>query len=484
MQGFELRAVFRQGDAHLGRIIVFVDIEIEHMLDLDQREAQPLATQDEFQSRPIARGIDTRLTATFRINQTLVFVKSQRPCGYVKFFRQLANGKGFKHVLGHGALEKRGEIHDRRVLPYAYVNVKINDISPEVKSCYRRARNIDSNLLKDSHMKTTSMGRTGPKLAQLGLGCMGMSAFYGHTAESPEDRATAIKVIHHALDHGVDMLDTADMYGPYHNEILVGEAIQDRRDRVFLATKFAIRMNEAGERYIDNDPAYIREACDASLKRLGVDHIDLYYMHRRNPATPIEDSVGAMADLVKAGKVRHIGLSEVSGDTLRRAYAVHPIAAVQSEYSLWTRDVETGILPVCRDLGVALVAYSPLGRGFLSGTITKPDAELASNDFRRFNPRFSGEALDQNLKLVETLKRLAEAQGVSASQLALAWVLEQGEDIFAIPGTRRIAYLDQNLAAAALRLSPETRAALLAAFPPGVAQGARYPEATMSSLDQ
>jgi len=307
---------------------------------------------------------------------------------------------------------------------------------------------------------------------------MGMSEFYG-----PADDAQSIAVIHHALEQGITLLDTADIYGFGANEVLVGRAIADRRDQAFVATKFGIhRQPGAYARTVENSPAYIRAACDASLKRLGVEVIDLYYMHRRNRDVPLDDSIGAMADLIQEGKVRYLGLSEVSADTLTRAHAIHPIAAVQSEYSLWTRDVETTLLPRCRELGVALVAYSPLGRGFLTGAITQT-SELSSDDFRRTNPRFAESAMAENLRLVGLLTSMADELGFTAAQLALAWVLAQGDQVFAIPGTRRINYLGQNIVGATLKLSPDQLARLDAAFPLGAAVGARYTEAGMVGLD-
>jgi aryl-alcohol dehydrogenase-like predicted oxidoreductase len=307
---------------------------------------------------------------------------------------------------------------------------------------------------------------------------MGMSAFYG-TADQAEARAT----IERALDLGCNFLDTADMYGPHTNERLVGSAIAGRRDEVFLATKFGIRLlndDDLLNRAIDGSPEYVRAACDASLERLGVEHIDLYYQHRVDPNTPIEDTVGAMAELVQAGKVRHIGLSEASASTIRRAHAVHPITAVQTEYSLWTRDVEAEILPTLEELGIALVAYSPLGRGFLSGRFTSPE-ELEEGDYRRAGPRFTGENLEQNLALATRVRELAAERGITPAQLALAWVLHRGEHIVPIPGTKRVSYLEQNLAAAELELSDADVAHIAAAVP--AAAGERYPEAVMRSVD-
>ncbi|HEX8715233.1 MAG TPA: aldo/keto reductase [Solirubrobacteraceae bacterium] len=334
-------------------------------------------------------------------------------------------------------------------------------------------------------MKTRTLGPGGPAVSEIGLGCMGMSAFYG-AADEGEARATIAR----ALELGCNFLDTSDMYGPYTNEELVGSAIAGRssigrRDDVFLATKFAIRIvpgegDEPWRRVIDGSPEYVREACDASLRRLGTDRIDLYYQHRVDPSTPIEETVGAMAELVRAGKVRHIGLSEASAETIRRAHAVHPITAVQTEYSLWTRDVEDEILPTLNELGIALVAYSPLGRGFLSGRFSSTD-ELEDSDYRRHGPRFTGENLRQNLELAERVRELASERGVTPGQLAIAWVLHRGEHIVPIPGTKRVAYLEENLAAADVELSDADVEAIAAALPP--AAGERYPEAVMRSVN-
>jgi aryl-alcohol dehydrogenase-like predicted oxidoreductase len=327
-------------------------------------------------------------------------------------------------------------------------------------------------------MNTRTLGPHGPEVSAIGLGCMGMSAFYG-TADESEARATIAR----ALDLGCNFLDTSDMYGPHTNERLLGSAIADRRDEVFLATKFGIKLvkdDDLLRREINGTPEYVREACDASLQRLGTDHIDLYYQHRVDPRTPIEDTVGAMAELVQAGKVRHIGLSEASAETIRRAHAVHPITAVQSEYSLWTRDVEAEILPTLRELGIALVAYSPLGRGFLSGRFTSPD-ELDENDYRRYGPRFSGENLAHNLTLAERVQELAAEKGVTPGQLALAWVLHRGEHIVPIPGTKRVSYLEENLAAADVRLSDEEVQRIADAIPP--AAGDRYDPSGMASVN-
>lgn len=320
-------------------------------------------------------------------------------------------------------------------------------------------------------------------VSALGLGCMGMSEYYGARSEpGSEQELGSVATIHRALDLGVTLLDTADIYGPHTNERLVGRAIAGRRDEVVLASKFGIVRNAdpaITERRIDGRPEYVRSALDASLQRLGVDHIDLYYMHRMDPSVPIEETMGALAEAVQAGKIRHIGLSEAAPATIRRAHAVHPVTAVQSEYSLWTRDVEAEVLPTLRELGIGLVPYSPLGRGMLTGTITAPD-DLAADDFRRVNPRFAGAAFDANLALVEQVRELAATKGVAASQLALAWVLAQGEDVVPIPGTRRVRYLEENLAAADVVLDEQDLAALAAAVPPEAVTGDRYPD--MSSI--
>jgi len=325
---------------------------------------------------------------------------------------------------------------------------------------------------------------TALEVSALGLGCMGMSEFYGQTlAQDTPAEADAIATIRRALDLGVTLLDTADMYGPHTNERLVSTAIAGRRDDVVVATKFGIERDPASgsRRGVNGRPEYVRQAADASLQRLGVDHLDLYYQHRVDPDVPIEDTVGAMAELVAAGKVRHLGLSEASAATIRRAHAVHPITALQTEYSLFTRDVEGEILPVLRELGIGLVPYSPLGRGFLTGTITAT-SELAPDDFRRFSPRFQGEAFDANLALVARVRELAEAKGITAGQLALAWVLAQGEDVVPIPGTKRVTYLEENVAASAVHLTAEDLAALDAAIPPSAVVGDRY--ADMSPVNR
>jgi len=313
----------------------------------------------------------------------------------------------------------------------------------------------------------------------MGLGCMGMSEFYGQT-----DEGQSIAVIHRAVELGVTFLDTADMYGPFTNEVLVGKAIRDRRDQVVLATKFGNQRRPDGSWIgINGRPEYVRQACDASLRRLGVDHIDLYYQHRVDPTVPIEETVGAMAGLVRAGKVRFLGLSEAAPETIRRAHSEHPITALQTEYSLWTRDVEKEILPTVRALGIGFVAYSPLGRGFLTGAF-RSTAELEENDFRRLAPRFQADNLAINLELVERLAELARAKGVTPGQLALAWVMAQGDDVVPIPGTKRVARLEENAAAAVIVLSGDDLARLDAAVPPGAAAGARYPEWAMRAIDR
>jgi aryl-alcohol dehydrogenase-like predicted oxidoreductase len=322
-------------------------------------------------------------------------------------------------------------------------------------------------------MRTRVLGR-GLEVSEQGLGCMGMSAFYGAT-----DEEESIATIRRALELGIFFLDTADIYGLGRNEELVGRAIAGRRDDVVLATKFGNVVDEDGSRRIDGRPEYVREAIDRSLARLGVEHVDLYYQHRVDADTPIEETVGAMAELVAAGKVRHLGLSEASPETIRRAHAVHPITALQSEYSLWTRDPEDGALATCRELGIGFVAYSPLGRGFLAGRFASPD-ELDEDDFRKRHPRFSGDNLEPNRRLAERVRELAAEKGIGPAQLALAWVLTRGDDIVPIPGTKRRSYLEQNAAASDLTLTEEELARLDEAFPPGAAAGARY--ADMSSI--
>ncbi|MFE0455172.1 aldo/keto reductase [Streptomyces sp. NPDC058914] len=328
-------------------------------------------------------------------------------------------------------------------------------------------------------MKQRTLGTGGPSVSAVGLGLMGMSEFYGAT-----DDSQSIATIHHALDIGVNLLDTADVYGAGHNEGLLGRALAGRRrDEAVVATKFGSRASADRTTFtVDSTPEYAQQAVDASLQRLGLDHIDLYYLHRRNPAVPIEDTVGALAELAAAGKIRHIGLSEVNADTLRRAHAVHPITALQSEYSLWERGLEAEILPTARELGITVVPYSPVGRGFLSGKITDT-ATLAPDDYRRFDPRFQGENLQNNLKLAERVRTLAAEAGHTPTQLALAWLLHQGEDIVPIPGTKRITYLEENAAAADIHLDADQLAALEAAMPPGAAAGPRYPEAFMNRVN-
>jgi aryl-alcohol dehydrogenase-like predicted oxidoreductase len=325
-------------------------------------------------------------------------------------------------------------------------------------------------------MQTRTLGQ-GLEVSAMGLGCMGMSEFYGRA-----DEDEAISTIHRALELGITFLDTADMYGPFTNEKLVGRAIADRRDQVVLATKFGNVRGENGERLgIDGSPEYVRRACDASLQRLGTDHIDLYYQHRVDQTVPIEETVGAMAELVQQGKVRHLGLSEAAPTTIRRAHAVHPITALQTEYSLWTRDPEEEILPTVRELGIGFVPYSPLGRGFLTGRFQRTD-DLAEDDFRRGHPRFQGANLERNLELVERARAIAAGKGVTAGQLALAWVLAQGEDVAPIPGTKRVRYLEENAGALDVELGEDDLRALEEAAPRGAASGDRY--ADMSSIDR
>jgi aryl-alcohol dehydrogenase-like predicted oxidoreductase len=330
-------------------------------------------------------------------------------------------------------------------------------------------------------MQTRTLGKNGPHVSALGLGCMGMSEFYGQ-----RDDAESIATLHHALDRGVTLLDTADMYGPFINEELVGKAIKDRRDQVFLATKFGIVRDASNptKRAISGRPEYVRASCDASLKRLGVDRIDLYYQHRVDPNVPIEETVGAMAELVAAGKVRYLGLSEASADNIERASKVHMITALQSELSLWTRDPEeNGSLAACRKLGIALVAYSPLGRGFLTGAITQPE-DFDADDFRRTNPRFQGENFARNLQLVKQVQGLAEEKGCTPAQLALAWVMAQGPDIVPIPGTKRRSRLDENLGALDVHLSKNELASIERIFPVEAVAGERYPAASMTHINK
>jgi aryl-alcohol dehydrogenase-like predicted oxidoreductase len=325
-------------------------------------------------------------------------------------------------------------------------------------------------------MERRTLGQ-GLEVSAIGLGCMGMSEFYGR-----RDEKEALTTLHRAFELGIDFLDTADMYGPFTNEKLVARAIEGRRDDVVLATKFGNVRGEDGERLgIRGDAAYVREACEASLERLGVEHIDLYYQHRVDPETPIEETVGAMAELVEEGKVRHLGLSEAAPETIRRAHAVHPITALQTEYSLWTRDPEDEVLPTVRELGIGFVAYSPLGRGFLSGRIQSVD-DLDRDDFRRVNPRFQGENFAKNFALVDRVREIADEKGVTPAQLALAWVLRQGDDIVPIPGTKRVRYLEENAHAPEVELNEDDLARIEEAFPKGATSGERYPD--MSSVNR
>jgi aryl-alcohol dehydrogenase-like predicted oxidoreductase len=330
----------------------------------------------------------------------------------------------------------------------------------------------------DTQSTTRSLGTVGPRISTVGLGCMGMSEFYG-----PADDRQSIDVIHHALDLGVTFFDTADVYGLGRNESLVGTALRDRRDRAIIATKFAAVRDENGAFVgVSGRPEYVKAACDASLKRLGIDVIDLYYQHRVDASVPIEDTIGAMAELVAAGKVRQLGMSEAAPATIRRAYAVHPIAALQTEYSLWSREPEEELIDLCAELGITFVAYSPLGRGFLTGQIKSVD-DLAPDDYRRTNPRFQGDNFTKNLELVTRVGDLARARGVTSAQLALAWVLSRAPHIVAIPGTRSRARLEENAAAARIVLSAAERQALDEAAPKGVAVGTRYAEQSMRALN-
>jgi aryl-alcohol dehydrogenase-like predicted oxidoreductase len=323
-------------------------------------------------------------------------------------------------------------------------------------------------------MKQRRLGKNGPLVSTIGLGCMGMSEFYG-----PRDEAESMATIHRALDLGLSFLDTADAYGPFTNEELVGKAIHDRREHVILATKFGIvRSADPTSRSINGRPEYVRAACNASLKRLNVDTIDLYYQHRVDHHVPIEETVGAMAELVRAGKVRYLGLSEAAPETIRRAHAVHPIAALQTEYSLWSRDPEEEILSTVRELGIGFVAYSPLGRGFLTGQIKRYE-DLAQDDFRRQSPRFQGNNFERNLKLVRRVEKIAKKKGCTAAQLALAWVLSRGDDVIPIPGTKRRSYLEQNIAAVDITLTVEELRRIEELAPRGIASGPRYPEELM-----
>ena len=328
-------------------------------------------------------------------------------------------------------------------------------------------------------MQTRKLGQQGLEVSALGLGCMGMSDFYGS-----RDEAESVATINRALDLGVTFLDTADMYGVGANEELVGRVVRGRREWVVVATKFGnVRGEDGSFKGVNGRPDYVRAACDASLKRSGLDVIDLYYQHRVDPAVPIEETVGAMAELVTAGKVKYLGLSEAAPATIRRAHAVHPITALQTEYSLWSRDVEAEILPTCRELGIGFVPYSPLGRGFLTGQIKSPD-DLAEDDSRRNHPRFQGEAFRKNLDLVAAIGAMATEKGCTPAQLALAWVLAQGKDIVPIPGTKRRKYLEDNLGALSVALTDADLARIDEVLPPGAAQGARYPQASLASVDR
>lgn len=333
-------------------------------------------------------------------------------------------------------------------------------------------------MTESTGMNERRLGRDGPVVSAIGLGCMGMSEFYG-TADEKESVAT----IHRALEAGITFFDTSDMYGPFTNEELVGKSIKEQRGKVFLATKFGIvRTKDPAVRGINGRPEYVKQSCDGSLKRLGVDHIDLYYQHRVDPTVPIEDTVGAMADLVREGKVRFLGLSEAGAGTIRRAHRTHPITAIQTEYSLWTRDPEENILPTIRELGIGFVPYSPLGRGFLTGRFKRFE-DLPTNDFRRNSPRFQGENFKKNLALVARVEEFARSKGVTAGQIALAWVLAQGNEIVPIPGTTQRSHLDENIAAVQIRFTRTELDEIDNVIPKDSASGLRYPEAAMKSLN-
>lgn len=327
-------------------------------------------------------------------------------------------------------------------------------------------------------IRKRELGSQGLAVSELGLGCMGMNEFYG-----PADEEEAISTIHRALDLGIDFFDTADMYGPFTNERLVGRALEGRRDKAVIATKFGIQRGEDGSFLgINGKPEYVREACDGSLRRLGVDHVDLYYQHRVDPEVPIEDTVGAMSELVQAGKVLYLGLSEAGPKNLKRAYRVHPISALQTEYSLWTRDAEGDMLEACRSLGIGFVAYSPLGRGFLTGRFERIE-DLPEDDWRRRNPRFQGENFERNRELVRRIEAIAEEKDVTAAQLAIAWILAQGDDIVPIPGTKHRSYLEENVGAVEVQLGTSDLERIDEVAPKGAAAGLRYPEESMKAID-